>query len=114
MYGGASACMCEKGMGPDVVLSWPTAQSAVMGAAGAAAIVFRKEIAASDDPARTRAELTAQYEHAFNNPYRKAAREYTDIIILPSETRCVLIRCLKALENKRVESLPKKHGNMPV
>lgn len=114
MYGGASACMCEKGMGPDVVLSWPTAQSAVMGAAGAAAIVFRKEIAASDDPARTRAELTAQYEEAFNNPYRKAAREYTDIIILPSETRRVLIRCLKALENKQVELLPKKHGNMPV
>lgn len=115
MYGGASACMCEKGMGPDVVISWPTAQSAVMGAAGAAAIVFRKQIAAAEDPDKARAEVTAEYEKAFNNPYRKAAREYTDIIILPHETRKVLIRCLAALQNKQeISSVHKKHGNMPV
>lgn len=114
MYGGASACMCEKGMGPDVVITWPTARCAVMGAAGAAAIVFRKEIAAAENPAEKRRELTAKYEEAFNNPYRKAEREYCDMVILPSETRRVLIQCLRALENKQVETLPKKHGNMPV
>ena len=114
MYGGAAAGMCEKGMGPDVVLSWPTARSAVMGAAGAAAIVFRKQIAAAENPDEKKRELTAVYEQAFNNPYRKAAREYTDIIIEPSETRRVLICCLEALEHKKVQVLPKKHGNMPV
>lgn len=114
MYGGAAAGMCEKGMGPDVVLSWPTARSAVMGAEGAAAIVFRKQIAAAENPEERKRELTAVYEQAFNNPYRKAAREYTDIIIEPSETRRVLICCLEALEHKKVQVLPKKHGNMPV
>lgn len=114
MYGGAAAGMCEKGMGPDVVLSWPTAQSAVMGAAGAAAIVFRKQIAAAADPEAKKRELTAQYEQAFHNPYRKAEREYTDCIIAPSDTRRVLIRCLEALREKTVVTLPKKHGNMPV
>lgn len=114
MYGGASACMCEKGMGPDVVLSWPTAQSAAMGAAGAAAVIFRKEIAAAPDPEEAKAHFVQQYEDAFCNPYRKAAREYSDMVILPSETRRVLIRCLKALANKQMTSLPKKHGNMPV
>ena len=114
MYGGASACMCEKGMGPDVVLSWPTAESAVMGAQGAASVVFRKEIAAAEDPEQKKKELTALYEAEFCNPWKKAAREYTDIVILPNETRRVLIRCLSALENKHEEALPKKHGNMPV
>lgn len=114
MYGGASAGMCEKGMGPDVVISWPTAQSAVMGAAGAAAIVYRKQIAAAPDPEKAKQEFTAMYEQAFNNPYRKASREYTDIITEPADTRRLLIRCLAALANKKVQTLPKKHGNMPV
>lgn len=114
MYGGASAGMCEKGMGPDVVISWPTAQSAVMGAAGAAAIVYRKQIAAAPDPEQAKREFTAMYEQAFNNPYRKASREYTDIITEPADTRRLLIRCLAALANKKVQTLPKKHGNMPV
>ena len=114
LYGGAAAPMCDYGMEADAIIAWPTAQAAVMGASGAASIVFRKEIAAAEDPKAKLAELTADYEAIFNNPYEKAGRLYTDMVIEPNETRRVLIHLLEAFREKKVEVLPKKHGIMPV
>ena len=114
LYGGAAAPMCDYGMQGDAMISWPTTESAVMGAAGAVASVFRKEIQEAENPQERAAELTKIYEETYNNPYFKAGRQYTDMVILPRETRRVLIHILQALKNKKVADLPKKHGIMPV
>lgn len=112
-YGGSYIGMCCKALGADSVLAWPQAQIAVMGAAGAANIIFRKEIAAAADPAAKRAELISQYEDAFATPYQAASRGYVDKVILPEETRFEVILALKANRSKR-QALPrKKHGVMP-
>ena len=113
LYGGAAVAMCDKGVGSDIQLSWPTGECAVMGAEAASRIIFRKQLAEADNPEETMKDLVSIYEDTFCNPYRKAYRGYTDIIIEPNETRRVLIKCLEVLENKVVDSLPKKHGNMP-
>jgi len=113
LYGGASVAMGDKGVGSDILLSWPTGECAVMGAEAAAKVIFRKQIASAEDPESEAKKLTGIYEESFCNPYRKAYRGYTDIIIEPRETRKLLIQCLETLENKTVESVPKKHGNMP-
>ncbi|MDR0885871.1 MAG: methylmalonyl-CoA carboxyltransferase [Clostridiales Family XIII bacterium] len=113
-YGGAYIAMCNKELGADIVLAWPSAQIAVMGAEGAANIVFRKDIKASDDPIATRQEKIAEYEEKFNNPYRAAELGYVEDIIEPSTSRQRLISAFDMLESKR-ESLPeKKHGNIPL
>ena len=112
-YGGAYIGMCCKALGADTVLAWPQAQIAVMGAAGAANIIFRKEIAAAQDPEAERAKLISEYEDAFANPYQAASRGYVDKVILPEETRFEVIQALKANRSKR-QALPrKKHGVMP-
>ncbi len=120
LYGGATAAMCDDGFGTDFKISWPSAEEAVMGAAGAAAIIFRKElekakVEGGEEAYNAKlAELTAQYEEEFNNPYFKASRLYTDMIIMPDETRRVLIQIFDALENKKEDQLPKKHAINPV
>lgn len=112
-YGGAYIGMCCKGVGADTVLAWPQSQIAVMGAAGAANIIFRKEIAAAADQAAERAKLISEYEDAFATPYQAASRGYVDKVILPEETRYEVIQALVAHRSKR-QSLPrKKHGVMP-
>lgn len=112
-YGGAYIGMCSKALGADSVLAWPQSQIAVMGAAGAANIIFRKEIEAAKDPQAERAELISEYEDAFATPYQAASRGYVDKVILPEETRYEVIRALKAHRTKR-QALPrKKHGVMP-
>lgn len=112
-YGGAYIGMCCKGLGADTVLAWPQSQIAVMGAAGAANIIFRKEIAAAADQTAERAKLISEYEDAFATPYQAASRGYVDKVILPEETRWEVIQALKAHRTKR-QSLPrKKHGVMP-
>lgn len=112
-YGGAYIGMCSKALGADSVLAWPQSQIAVMGAAGAANIIFRKEIEAAKDPQAERAELISEYEDAFATPYQAASRGYVDKVILPEETRCEVIQALKAHRTKR-QALPrKKHGVMP-
>lgn len=112
-YGGAYIGMCCKALGADTVLAWPQAQIAVMGAAGAANIIFRKEIAAAQNPEEERAKLIGEYEDAFANPYQAASRGYVDKVILPEETRYEVIQALKANRSKR-QALPrKKHGVMP-
>jgi len=94
--------------------AWPTAEIAVMGAKGAAEIIFRKEIKKASDPEKVLAEREAEYAEAFAHPYRAAARGFVDDVILPSQTRERLIRSFKMLENKAVKIPTKKHGNIPL
>ncbi|MEW6658573.1 MAG: carboxyl transferase domain-containing protein [Thermodesulfobacteriota bacterium] len=113
-YGGSYLAMCSRDLGADMVLAWPTAEIAVMGASGAANVIFRKEIAAAEDPAAKRQEIIDNYENLLYNPYIAASRGFVDQVITPQETRPRLIEALEALCTKR-ETLPaKKHGNIPV
>ncbi len=113
-YGGSYLAMCSKELGADLVLAWPTAQIAVMGASGAAEIIFRKEIKSADNPGEERKRLIAEYEAEFSTPYKAAERGFVDDVIEPSATRARLIDAFNMLSSKR-ESLPKKkHGNIPL
>ena len=113
-YGGAYDVMNSKHIGADMNYAWPTAEIAVMGAKGAAEIIFRKEIASADDPAEALARKEAEYAELFANPYNAASRGYVDEVIEPSQTRAKLIRAFDMLKNK-VNNLPrKKHSNIPL
>ncbi|MFZ1132714.1 MAG: carboxyl transferase domain-containing protein [Terriglobales bacterium] len=113
-YGGAYLAMCGKDLGADRVVAWPTAEIAVMGAEGAAEIVFRREIDAAQDKAGRRKELVAQYRETFANPYMAAGRRLVDDIIEPAETRKYLAQALESLHAKRELRPPKKHGLIPL
>lgn len=113
-YGGAYDVMNSKHIGADLNFAWPTAEIAVMGAKGAAEIIFKREIAEADDRDEKLQEKIDEYTAKFANPYRAAHRGFIDEVIMPSETREKLIRAYKMLENK-VDKLPrKKHGNIPL
>lgn len=113
-YGGAYDVMNSKHIGSDLNFAWPTAEIAVMGAKGAAEIIFRKEIQAADDPAAMALEKEEEYKKLFAHPYNAAARGYIDEVIKPEQTRQRLINGFRMLENK-VDKLPKKkHGNIPL
>ncbi|MFN5374325.1 MAG: acyl-CoA carboxylase subunit beta [Flavobacteriia bacterium] len=113
-YGGAYCVMNSRSLGADLSFAWPTAEIAVMGAKGAAEIIFKREIAAATDPAEKWLEKEAEYADTFANPYRAAERGIIDEVLLPSETRAALISAYKMLE-KKAEALPqKKHGNIPL
>ena len=113
-YGGSYLAMCSKDLGADMAFAWPTAEIAVMGAAGAANIIHRKEIKDAQDSAAKRQEKIDEYNELFSNPYIAASRGYIDAVILPSETRPRLIDALEALCSKRETRPPKKHGNIPM
>jgi methylmalonyl-CoA carboxyltransferase large subunit len=113
-YGGAYIAMCCRDLGADRVLAWPTAEVAVMGAEGAAEIVFRKEIAAAENKAQRRKDLIEEYRSAFSNPYVAAGRRLVDEVIDPAETRRHLVRALEALHTKRELRPAKKHGLIPL
>lgn len=113
-YGGAYLVMNARGVGADLVFAWPSAEIAVMGAQGAVNVIFRRELKDADKPDIRRAELIADYEDRFNNPYRAAELGLVDEVIEPRETRSKLIRAMRMLRNKR-DTLPqKKHGNIPL
>lgn len=113
-YGGAYDVMNSKHIGADMNYAWPTAEIAVMGASGAAEIIFKREIATADDPQAKLQEKVQEYTEKFANPYRAAHRGYIDEVIYPTETRQKLMRAFQMLENK-VATLPrKKHGNIPL
>ena len=113
-YGGAYDVMNSKHIGADMNYAWPTAEIAVMGAKGAAEIIFKREIAAAASPEAKLQEKVDEYQQKFATPYRAAHRGFVDEVILPSQTRQKLIRAFKMLENK-VATLPrKKHGNIPL
>jgi acetyl-CoA carboxylase carboxyltransferase component len=106
--------MCSKDLGADMAFAWPSAEIAVMGAAGAANIIHRKEINSAEDPATKRAEKIIEYDALFSNPYQAAIRGYIDAVIEPSETRPRLIDALEVMCSKRETRPPKKHGNIPM
>jgi propionyl-CoA carboxylase beta chain len=113
-YGGAYCVMNSRSLGADLSFAWPTAEIAVMGAKGAAEIIFKREIASAADSAEKWLEKEAEYADTFANPYRAAERGIIDEVLLPSETRAALISAYKMLE-KKAEALPqKKHGNIPL
>ena len=113
-YGGAYIAMCSRGLGADRVLAWPTAEIAVMGAEGAAEIVFKREIDAADDQVARRKELVDEYRETFSNPYVAAGRRLVDDIIDPAETRRVVAQALESLHGKREMRPQKKHGLIPL
>jgi propionyl-CoA carboxylase beta chain len=113
-YGGAYLVMNSRAVRADVVFAWPTAQIAVMGAAGAVNVIHRREIAAAGDAEAERARLTDEYEDRFSNPYIAAERGLVDDVIEPRETRPRIIHALEMLRNKREAMPPKKHGNIPL
>ncbi|HEY2441588.1 MAG TPA: acyl-CoA carboxylase subunit beta [Streptosporangiaceae bacterium] len=113
-YGGAYDVMGSKHLRADINLAWPTAQIAVMGAQGAVNILYRRELAAADDPAALRAERVTEYEDRLANPYTAAERGYVDAVIRPAETRGQVTVALRALRTKRQTLPPKKHGNIPL
>jgi acetyl-CoA carboxylase carboxyltransferase component len=113
-YGGAYIVMSSKHLRGDVCLAWPDAEIAVMGPQGAVNVIFRRELAASDDPEAERERLVAAYRERFANPYVAANRGYLDGVIRPAETRPALIGALRMLRDKRVRRPPRKHGNIPL
>ena len=113
-YGGAYIAMNNQELGADLVLAWPSAQIAVMGAEGAANIVFKNEIKEAEDPIAMRQAKVAEYEGKFNNPYRAAELGYVEDVIEPRESRQRLISAFDMLESKRASNPAKKHGNIPL
>lgn len=113
-YGGAYDVMNSKHIGADINFAWPTAEIAVMGAKGAAEIIFKKEIAKAKNHEEELKKREKAYNEKFANPYIAASRGFIDEVIMPDQTRDKLIDAFEMLENK-VEKLPKKkHGNIPL
>ncbi len=113
-YGGAYDVMNSKHIGADMNYAWPSAEIAVMGAKGAAEIIFKREISAAADKEAKWKEMEMTYSDIFANPYRAAERGFIDEVIEPAETRIKLIHAFKMLENKVVNNPKKKHGNIPL
>ena len=113
-YGGAYCVLSSKPTGGDWNVAWPQSEIAVMGAAGAAKIIHRREIAAADDPVAAEQSKVDEYTDLFANPYMAAERGLIDDVIIPSQTRPRLCRALALLRTKRVSNPPKKHGSIPL
>lgn len=113
-YGGAYVVMGSKSLRADINYAWPNSEIAVMGAEGAVNIIFRKEIAEAKNSDQVRKQLIEEYEGRFANPYIAASHGYIDEVIEPSETRERIIKALIMLENKRVATPQRKHGNIPL
>ncbi|EBY4570440.1 methylmalonyl-CoA carboxyltransferase, partial [Salmonella enterica subsp. enterica serovar Enteritidis] len=105
-YGGSYLAMCSQDLGADQVYAWPTSEIAVMGPAGAANIIFKKD---EDKDAKT-----AKYVEEFATPYKAAERGFVDVVIEPKQTRPAVINALAMLASKRENRAPKKHGNIPL
>ncbi|MDH7914379.1 acyl-CoA carboxylase subunit beta [Winogradskyella sp. SYSU M77433] len=113
-YGGAYDVMNSKHIGADMNFAWPNAEIAVMGAKGAAEIIFRREISKAEDKEAKWKEKEAEYAELFANPYSAAERGFVDEVILPKNTRRKLIKAFSMLENKTVNKPKRKHGNIPL
>jgi len=113
-YGGAYIVMSSKYVRTDLVFAWPTAEIAVLGAEGAANILYRRQLAEAENPEELKARFMAEYRQQFGSPYAAAASGHVDDVILPRETRARLVAALDFLRDKQAASLPKKHGCMPV
>lgn len=113
-YGGAYIAMASQHVGSDFVYAWPQSEIAVMGAQGAANVIFAKDIKNSENPEQTRADKIKEYEDEFSNPYKAAGRGYIENIIEPSDTRNTIINALFISEDKAEGRPNKKHGNIPL
>jgi len=113
-YGGAFLAMCSRDMGADLVLAWPTAEIAVMGAEGAVNILYRSELEKAEDRAARRAELVEEYRATFASPYMSAGLNFVHDVIEPRKTKASLSLALRSLLSKREARPPKKHGNIPL
>ncbi|OZM79627.1 acyl-CoA carboxylase subunit beta [Pseudonocardia sp. MH-G8] len=113
-YGGSYIVMDSRSIGADLSFAWPINEIAVMGAEGAANVIFRKAIAASDDPARTRVEKIAEYREQLMHPYYAAERGLVDDVIDPRRTRALLADAVQTLQAKQTPLAYRKHGNPPV
>jgi acetyl-CoA carboxylase carboxyltransferase component len=113
-YGGAYLAMCSSDLGADCVFAWPSAEIAVMGAEGAARIIFRKEVAAAEDKEAKFKEKVEEYETLFNNPYKAASRGYITSVIKPSHSRREIYNALLMLRNKQELRPARKNGNVPL
>jgi len=113
-YGGAYDVMNSKHIGADFNFAWPTAEIAVMGAKGAAEIIFKNEIKSAANPEAKWKEKEAEYAFKFADPYRAARRGFIDEVIYPKNTRRKLIKAFQILENKDVLKPNRKHGNIPL
>jgi propionyl-CoA carboxylase beta chain len=113
-YGGAYIVMSSKHLRGDIIMAYPNAEIAVMGADGAVNIICRSQIKKAQDPAAERKRLIADYQEKFSNPYSAAEHGYIDEVIDPADTRWKIIQALRMLANKRDINPPKKHGNIPL
>jgi methylmalonyl-CoA decarboxylase subunit alpha len=112
-YGGAYIVMDSRSIGADLSYAWPINEIAVMGAEAAIAVLYRKELAASDCPDQLRTKLIAEYVDELMDPYCASERGLVDDVIDPADTRAVVIRALDLLGVKHVQPPPRKHGNPP-
>ncbi|MFG3257424.1 acyl-CoA carboxylase subunit beta [Streptomyces sp. NPDC048172] len=113
-YGGAYIVLDSRSIGADLSFAWPTNEIAVMGAEGAAEVIFRREISGAADPDALRARRVKEYEEELMHPYYAAERGLVDDVIDPSDTRRVLIEALRVLRTKHASFPSRKHGNPPV
>ncbi|MFH1500177.1 MAG: acyl-CoA carboxylase subunit beta [Verrucomicrobiota bacterium] len=113
-YGGAYFAMCSRDMGADMVFAWPTAEIAVMGAEGAVKILYKREIAAAEDPKAAEAAFAKEYRDKFASPYQAAGKAMITDVIEPAQTRSVVAMALRNTLSKRETRPPKKHGNIPL
>ena len=113
-YGGAYVVMCSRHIGADLNLAWPQAEIAVMGPEAAIGLVYRRELAASNDPAARTRELVDEYQDLFASPWQAASRGYIDAVIAPRRTRARLVEWLAVARAKRVAVPARKHGNIPL
>ena len=113
-YGGAYIVMSSKHLRGDINFAWPNAEIAVMGPEGAVPIIYRKEIAAAEDPAAAREELIADYRAELATPFLAAERGYLDDVIEPAESRIKIIAALESLRDKRSPAPARKHTNIPL
>ncbi len=113
-YGGAYIVMSSKYIRTDLVYAWPTAEIAVMGADGAVNILYAKELKGVENPDAARQQFVAEFKEKFSKPYTAAASGHVDDVLVPAETRPRLIAALELLKDKRAQTRPKKHGNIPL
>ena len=112
-YGGAVMGMCCVGMGVDLMLAWPIAQLVVLDTTAAVNLIFRKDIAAAENPEAFRQQKIEEYDYKYSNPYHAASNMLVDSVIKPRETRPQLIKALRMLKNKHRPAPNKRHGNIP-
>lgn len=113
-YGGAYCVMSSKHLRGDMNYAWPTAEIAVMGPSGAVEVIFAKEVASAEDPAKAQIEKEEEYKKAFANPYNAAQYGYIDDVIEPRNTCFRIIRALQQLQTKKLTNPAKKHDNLPL